>query len=398
MNELAAIGLILLLALFAGHLVKFVRIPEVTGYILAGVAVGPSGYGWITHHNLQALEIFSEVALGLILFSIGSVFERERLRSFGKKVAAVTLIESCMAGVLVFGGMLVAGQPWPIAALLGAIAVETAAASTLMVMRECNSTGPLTETLTGLIAMNNIVCLLAFSFVASAIELTGGTIQTFTEAMTAAVWPLVWQMLGSLCLGYLVGLLLSAWASQVHEHGEILILLTGCVLLVVGVSDLLGLSPLISSLAVGATTVNLSARSKALFEVLSRTDPPLYAIFFVIAGADLNLALLPSLGVLGIIYAAGRAAGKLVGARVGTRWMQLDPVVQKFLGPAMLSQAGLAIGLVLITSERFPALAGTVTTVVLAAVTIFELIGPLAARFALSRAEEVRPALEEPAI
>jgi Kef-type K+ transport system membrane component KefB len=133
-----------------------------------------------------------------------------------------------------------------------------------------------------------------------------------------------------------------------------------------------------------------------LFEVLSHTDPPLYAIFFVIAGADLNLALLPSLGVLGVIYAVGRSIGKLFGARIGAQRVGLDPVVRRFLGPSMLSQAGLAIGLVLVTTERFPAIAPTVTTVVLAAVAIFELIGPVSARFALVRSGEVQQA-QEPA-
>ena len=209
----------------------------------------------------------------------------------------------------------------------------------------------------------------------------------------------VWQTVGSLALGYLLGLLLASWASQVHEHGEILILLAGSVLLAVGVSNMLGLSPLIASLAVGATMVNMSARSQALFHVLSRTDPPLYAIFFVIAGADLNLALLPTLGLSGAIYAVGRMAGKVIGASWAARRVNLDPVVQRLLGASMLSQAGLAIGLVLVTSERLPELAPTVTTVVLAAVAVFELIGPVSARLALVRSGEVKPPAEpEPAI
>lgn len=212
------------------------------------------------------------------------------------------------------------------------------------------------------------------------------------------MFPLLWQIVGSAALGYLVGLLLAMWASQVHEHGEILILLAGSVLLAVGVATMLGLSPLGSSLAVGATMVNLSARSKRLFEVLSRTDPPLYAIFFVIAGADLNLALLPALGVLGVIYAAGRAVGKFIGARWASRRFGMEPVVQKMLGASMLSQAGLAIGLVLVTNERFPQFAPTVTTVVLAAVTIFELIGPVSARVALVRSGEAKQVEEAPAI
>jgi Kef-type K+ transport system membrane component KefB len=393
-NELASVGLILLFALFAGHIVKFLRIPEVTGYILAGVALGPSGFGWISHDNLTSLNVFSEVALGLILFSIGGVFEISRLRSFGRNVSYITICESTLAGILVAAGMLAAGQSWQVSFLLGAIAIETAAASTLMVMRECNSEGPLTDTLTGVIALNNIFSLIAFSIVASAIELTMRRPDSLLEAVWLMVFPITWQLVGSVALGYLVGLLLASWASQVHEHGEVLILLSGSVLLAVGVSNVLDLSPLIASLAVGGTMVNLSARSRGLFKVLSQTDPPLYAIFFVIAGADLNLALLPSLGTLGLIYTAGRAVGKLAGTTWATRRLQMHASVQRMLGFSMLSQAGLAIGLVLVTNERLPHLASTVTTVVLAAVALFELVGPISARLALMRSGEAKPAAE----
>src|SRR3990172_5668752 len=151
MNELSSLGLILLFALFAGHLVKFLRLPEVTGYILAGVAVGPSVLGWVSHDNLNTLSVFSEVALALILFSLGSIFEIDRIVSVGRGIARITLTESAMAALLVTAGMLILGQPWQISFLLGAIAMETAAASTLMVIRECNASGTLSETLTGII-------------------------------------------------------------------------------------------------------------------------------------------------------------------------------------------------------------------------------------------------------
>ena len=151
MNELSSLGLILLLALMAGHLVKYIRVPEVTGYLLAGVALGPSVLGWVSHENLTALEIFSEVALGLILFSIGSVFEFGLIRRIGRNVLLLTLIESLLACATVIAVMLLGGQEWQVALLLGVIAMETAAASTLMVMRECNAEGPVTETLTGIL-------------------------------------------------------------------------------------------------------------------------------------------------------------------------------------------------------------------------------------------------------
>ena len=401
MNQLASLGIILVFALLAGHLVKFVRIPEVTGYILAGMAVGPYFLGWITHENLSSLEVFSEVALGLILFSIGSVFEFRRFSLIGRRAVLVTAAESLLAGTLVTLGMLAAGQGWAVSMLLGAISMETAAASTLMVIRECNAKGDLTETLTGVIALNNICCLICFSLAAALIELTSKSATAdhhWGAALYESFYPLVWQLLGSVALGFLIGLVLSVWASHVKEQGETLILMAGSVLLCVGLSQWLELSPLIASLAVGATMVNLSTRSRALFGALSRTDPPLYAIFFVIAGADLNLALLPTLGVLGAVYVLGRSAGKFAGTRYGARYAGLSEQVQRLMGYAMFSQAGLAIGLVLITNRRFPEIGPTIATIVLASVAIFELFGPLAARFALASSGETRPQDVEPAV
>jgi Kef-type K+ transport system membrane component KefB len=387
MNELASLGLILLVALFAGHLVKFLHVPEVTGYIAVGIVVGPYVFGWLSHDNLETLAVFSRVALGLILFSIGGSFEFSRVRTSGPTIARITLVESTMAALIVGGGMLLAGQPWPVALLLGAIAVETAAASTLMVMRECNSHGPVTDTLTGVIGANNVLCLLAFSIVAAGLDMgrsTEGGASIYTS-----VYPLVWQMVGGVALGFLVGVLLSTWAARVIEKGETLILLCGCVLLCVGVAHVLEVSPLVASLAVGATMVNLSAESRRLFNALGETDPPLYAIFFVIAGAELNIGLLTGIGVLGGIYVGGRILAKLVGPWLGARGTDLRGTARNALGFAMLSQAGLAIGLTLAVSERFPDLAPIVNTVVLASVVVFEIIGPLGARLVLARSGEV---------
>jgi Kef-type K+ transport system membrane component KefB len=399
-NELTSLGLILLFALLVGHLVKVLRVPEVTGYLVAGLLVGPSVLGWVTQDNLQSLHVFSEVGLGLILFSIGGAFEFVRMRRIGRSVLALTLTESASAGVLVAIGMLAIGQPWTVALLLGSIAVETGAASTLMVIRENNASGDFTDTLTGVIGLNNILALVTFSLVAATVDvslLVAGSELT-AGGVARAIFPLVWQLVGSTALGFLVGLMLASWASQVVESGETLILLVGCVLLTVGVATALGLSSLVASLAVGATLANLSTRSRRLFVALSRTDPPLYVIFFVLAGADLNLALLPSLGALGVVYVLCRAAGKMGGAWVAARRIAAPRPMQKFLGLSILAQAGLAVGLVLVTRERFPEIAPTVTTVVLGAVVIFEVAGPLSARFALDRTGESRPQDEDAVI
>lgn len=398
MNELSSLGLILLFALLAGHLVKFLRVPEVTGYILAGVAVGPSVLGWVSPENLSALQVFSEVALGLILFSIGAIFELERVRSAGPAVLRVTYYESALAALLVSVCMLALGQSWQVTLLLGTIAIATAPASTLMVVRERNASGPLTDTLIGVVGVNNIFCLTVFALVGAAIDLSmsaSGDGQMLTT-LYRSVYTLIWQLVGSAALGFLVGLLLASWATRVTEHGEMLILLTGCVLLCVGVAMVLDLSTLVASLAVGATMVNLSAHSRRLFQALARSDPPFYAIFFVIAGAGLNLSLIKSLGVLGVAYVLARAAGKLLGATIGARKAGFDNVVQQFLGLGLMAQAGLAIGLTLAINRRYPDFSEAVTTVIMAAVTISEIFGPIATRIAIDRSGEARPPDPEP--
>lgn len=389
MDALTSLGLILLLALLAGHLVKVIHIPEVTGYILAGIALGPSILGWVSAENLLALEVLSEVALGLILFSIGSVFEFSRFRKMGRQFLYLTLIESLLAALLVTLGTLAFGQPWQVALLLGAIAIATAPASTLMVIRECDSSGPLTDNLLGIIAVNNLFCIAAYAVVAAAIDLAsglGGT--TLFDAIYRAAFPFLWQLFGSAAWGYLIGMLLAGWSTQVKETGEMLILLAGSILLCVGVSRLLDLSPLIASLAVGATMVNLASRSRSLFDTLAGTDPPFYAIFFVIAGADLDLTLVPAMGVVGLIYVGGRAIGKFSGAVIGARWLGLEPTVQRFLGFGLIAQAGLAVGLTIAIDQRYDSFAPIVSTVVLAAVAIFEMVGPISTRFALRQSGE----------
>ena len=390
MNEIVSLGMILLLALLAGHLVQILRLPEVTGYILAGIVLGPSVLGWVSAENLQALGVFSEVALGLILFSIGSVFEYRLLLRFGLRVLWLTLAESALASFLVAAGMLMLGQSCQVSFLLGAIAIATAPPSTLMVLRECNARGPLSDTLLGIIAVNNICCIIAFSLVASAIDLTAGW-SGFGELLPTlyqAIFPLFWQLLGSSALGFLVGLMLASWSKHVVETGEMLILLAGSILLCVGVARWFGLSPLVASLAVGATMVNLSRRSRKLFDTLGGTDPPFYAIFFVIVGADLDVSSVVDMGMLGVIYLTGRTAGKFLGARLGSKILNLDANVQRYLGYGLMAQAGLAIGLMLSVEQRYPEYYPVLHAVILSSVTLFEMFGPVSARFAIVKAGE----------
>jgi Kef-type K+ transport system membrane component KefB len=265
-----------------------------------------------------------------------------------------------------------------------------------MVLRECNAKGELTDVLTGVFALDNLVCLITVNVILAAVQFYLQPGGRNAIAIYQTIVPFLWQILGAAALGYIVGFLLAAWSAKVVEHGEQLILLAGCVLLCVGASNVLHVASMITNLAVGATLANLSERSRHFLESLSKTDPPLYAIFFVLAGAELDLSLLPMLGIPGAIYIFGRLAGKIGGTRAGIALAGAGGKLGRRLPFAMCAQAGLAIGLTLTIERRVPELAPGITAVVLASVIVFEIIGPFGVRWTVLRAGEAHPETEVP--
>jgi Kef-type K+ transport system membrane component KefB len=205
-----------------------------------------------------------------------------------------------------------------------------------------------------------------------------------------AGYSLVWTTVGSVALGVLLGLLMDLWAARARESGEAMILAMGVILIAVGASRWLGLSPLICTLALGATMANASKHGRVLLEAIGKADPPLYAAFFVLAGAELQADSLAALGVAGGAYVVLRMAGKLAGARLGMSGQALPDGVQRNLGLCLLSSSSLAVGLTIQIRGAFPAYAAAVSGIVLAAVLLFEIVGPLLTRHALLRAREAQ--------
>jgi Kef-type K+ transport system membrane component KefB len=383
MNEFLSVGLILMSALLAGHLAQLVRVPEVTGYLLIGVLIGPASLDLISHENITTLGFLSDVALGLILFNIGAIFEASNFRQVGPGVVRVTLWEASLAFVLVSSALVLGGMAWPLAILLGVVAMETAPATTMMILNEYDAEGPMTRRLLALVALNNMYVLVTFGVVTAALTVIGTKDAGWLTAGYAAVHGLLWTTAGSFALGALLGLLMDFLARRAKESGEEMILSIGAVLLAVGASRWLGLSPLISTLALGATVVNASPQGDRLLRALGRADPPLYAAFFVLAGAELVPSSVLGLGLIGLAYTAARTVGKIGGARIGLRGQDVPDLVRRQLGYCLVSSSSLAVGLTIQIRARFPEYAPTVTGIVLAAVVIFEIVGPLLTRRAL---------------
>lgn len=390
MNEILSVGLILMSAVIAGHLAQLVRVPEVTGYLLIGVVIGPAAFDLITHENITTLGFLSEVALGLILFNIGSIFEANNFKAVGRGVLRITLWEASLAFVLVTVALLLSGLAPPIALLLGVVAMETAPATTLMVLNEYDARGPMTDRLRALVALNNMYVLIVFGIVTAGLTLLQSADGGPLLAAYRAVHGLLWTTVGSVALGAVLGLAMDLLAARAKESGEAMILSIGTVLIAVGASRWLGVSPLIATLALGATIANASSRGDRLLHALGRADPPLYAAFFVLAGAELQPASVLGLGMIGVTYTVARATGKIAGARIGLRGQDVPPLVRRHLGLCLVSSSSLAVGLTIQIRTAFPEYAATVTGIVLAAVVIFEIIGPLLTRRALLATGEAK--------
>jgi Kef-type K+ transport system membrane component KefB len=390
MNEVLSVGLILMAALTAGHLAQLIRLPEVTGYLAVGMLIGPAALDFITHENVSALGILSEVALGLILFNIGSIFEASMFRRLGPGVMRITVWEASLAFALTSAVLIAVGLEWPLAILLGVVAMETAPATTLMVLNEYDAEGPMTERLLALVALNNTYVLVVFGVITAIVTFFLPSSEEWVRTGYRAVHGFAWTIFGSVALGALIGVATDLWASRVKESGEAIILAAGVVLLTVGASRYLGLSPLIATLSLGAMVANGSRHGDQLLKALRRGDPPLYAAFFVLAGAELVPASLLTLGLAGVAYMVARATGKIVGARIGLRGQDVPEAVRRQLGYCIISSSSLAVGLTIQIRTSFPQYAVTVTGIVLAAVLIFEIIGPLLLRRALVITGEAR--------
>jgi Kef-type K+ transport system membrane component KefB len=248
----------------------------------------------------------------------------------------------------------------------------------------------MTRRLLALVALNNTYVLVMFGVVTAGLTLFTAPDQGWLFAGYRAVHGLLWTTVGSVALGALLGLLMDFWATRAKESGEAMILSIGTVLIAVGMSRWLGLSPLISTLALGATLANASQQGDRLLHVLGRADPPLYAAFFVLAGAELVPSSVLGLGLIGVGYTAARSVGKIAGARIGLRGQDVPDVVRRQIGFCLVSSSSLAVGLTIQIRSAFPAYAATVTGIVLAAVVIFEVIGPLLTRRALLVTGEAR--------
>lgn len=387
---MAQMILYIAVALAAGLLfnrfAKLVALPNVTGYLIAGLLIGPSVLNIIPKDGATALEPFVDVALGFIAFSIGGEFKLSNIRQIGTKALLITLFESLTAVLCVDVVLWAWGFEMPLVLILGAISAATAPAATLMVVRQYKAKGPVTQTLLPVVASDDAVGLIAFAIsisIAQAID-KGGEM-----SIRVMLLEPILKIILSLALGAAIGTLMSLALRFFHSRDNFLAMSVMAVLLGVGLASLWGLSSLLLCMSIGAFVSNLRNDSEKILEGCDRWTAPLFMLFFVLSGAELDLSIIPSVGLLGFIYIFVRSIGKYTGASIGSLVLKADPNVRKYLGFALLPQAGVAIGMAQMCSAMMPKYAAQINTVVLSATLVYELFGPSITKFALSRAGEI---------
>jgi len=388
-NEIVILAIALVLAFVIGRVAAFFRVPSVTGYLLAGILLGPSVIGVLTRQHLAAFVNISELALGIIAFYIGAEFEASHFKRLKKTVSYFSAAEIVTTLTLVLLTLLIVYYRTPAMALLLAIlAVATAPAATLLVIREYDSEGPLTDHMLAMVGLNNLICILAFVITLGLISLTLSGPAGLSP--TVVIMEMARKLLLPPLFGVALALLLQFYLRRNPEQNELLIVSLAGIMLGVGFSHYFSVSSLLTNLVMGAVLVNSCDRAKMVVERLKQIDYPLYVLFFVLAGSSIHLEMLPEIGLAGGLYVVARIAGKIIGTRLGAKWAQAAEPDRLYLGMGLLSQAGLAIGLSTWAAKEMPTVGEPLAAIILSTTAVFEVIGPVLTRFSLIKGGEVR--------
>jgi Kef-type K+ transport system membrane component KefB/CBS domain-containing protein len=381
---LLSVGILYFLALGAGRLAAKVQVPRVTGYLFVGLLAGPSVAHLsglppvITAEQLKGLLGLQDFIIGLIVLTIGGSFSLQSFRKLGTKLLVVSSAEIGCTVLLVGGGAVAVGMSPVSAGFLAIMAAATAPAVTQMVIREYESEGLVTDTVLPLIGLNNLFAIIVFVLIKNYAVLPDVSVSTTLAQIFAPVG-----------IGVLGGSVLALMDQRLTRPIERQILILATVALLVGISEHFALSPMLTVFVAGVVAVNASPHEKRIIRDLSAVDYPLYVLFFIMAGAKLHLDYLPNMGLIGVLYIVARMLGKSLGCSLGTRLVKAGPSVKKWLGFSMLSQGGLAIGLASMLAREWPGPGENVQMIILSAVVVFEVAGPLLTRTALVHAGEV---------
>ncbi len=402
MHTLLILSVMIFAGMAFGRLAKLFRLPNVTGYLIAGLLLGPaipslipgcSFGGIITSDLLPQLDIISEVALGFIAFSVGNEFKLSYFKRVGVMPIVIATFESLFAILFVLAALMcVPGIEPPFAIVLSSIAAATAPAATIMVINQYKAKGPVTETLLSVVAIDDATALAMFSISVAVAQALKNPAQV---SLKSALLDPLWEIFGALFFGLLIGMLFCVPLRWFKKDGNRLSLIIGFVFFGVGIASMFGFSSLLMCMAIGAGFANFSSQVPHIMKLTDGLTPPIFMLFFVLSGAELDLSVVPTVGLFGVIYIVMRVVGKMCGASFGAALCKAEKNVRKYLGPALMPQAGVAIGLSLVATRVVPDHGAQIRAIVLCGTLIYELFGPVVTKISLTKAGEIVPAANE---
>ncbi len=411
MSELLSISVALVAGLLMTRGMNHFHLPDVTSYLIAGVLLGPCllgrlgvpGLGFNTFEQVAALQPISDVALGFIAFAIGSEFRLMHLKKTGGAAVVIGVFQALTATLLVDAALLafhaVLGEKLPVSAAitLGAVAAATAPAATLMVVRQYKASGPVTEILLPVVALDDAVGLMIFAISFGAAQAMTSSQANLGNILAA---PLA-EIAMSLVLGVLLGWVLSRMEGWFHSNRNRVAMITGFIIMAVALSQLtfrlagveIGFSSLLVCMMLGTVFCNICPSSDDLMRRADKWSAPLLTLFFVLSGAGLDFGVFSDVAVvlIGVVYLVARSLGKYVGARLSSDLTHREPSVCKYLGITLLPQAGVALGMSAQAGAQMGATGAMIRSVVLFSVLIYELVGPSLTKLALTAAGDIKP-------
>ena len=414
MSTLLSVSIAVLAGLLMTRVFNLWKLPDVTAYLVAGVLIGPyflgsmhiEGLGFVSSQAVGSLSLISEVALGFIAFSIGNEFRLQDLKATGRQAAVIGVFQALTATALVDLALLALHFLMPeklsLAQVLtlGAIATATAPAATLMVVRQYKAKGPLTSLLLPIVALDDAVGLVVF---AVSFGIAKTLVSNEMDLVSILVNPLV-EIVGSLALGAVMGWLLTQLEKLFHSNTNRLNVTIAFVFLTVSLSMLefrlgpvtVGFSSLLVCMMLGTVFCNLCPLSGDLMGAADKWTSPLFALFFVISGAELELDVFTDWAIVcaGVVYILFRSAGKYLGAYASSKWMKCAPEICKYLGITLLPQAGVSLGMCT-TAMQLGEQGNLIRNITLFSVLVYEMVGPLLTRQALTASGDIKPMSEE---
>ncbi len=388
-----SVGLLLLLGYLCGQLAEKIKLPAITGYIIAGIIIGDDGISFIKHENMEVIHVLSEITLSFIALIIGGEFSFSKLKIYGKKIILLTLSQMFLTFLAVSFTLLFFGMPSYISFLLGAISAATAPAATVVIVEKLKARGEFVDFLYGIVALDDAgtVVLFSIAFAFSSAIIAGGEVHIMGAFLHAFK-----EIFSSIIIGLLCGFAIHFTTRKNRRKGEIKILTLGFLFLSTSIAISLQLSPLISNMTIGMLLINLSKKNIRILHSLEPFTPPLYAIFFCIAGTELSMSIFKAKTILiaGILFILARAFGKYFGIYFAGKQLNVSDKITKYMGFALLPQAGVAIGLVLFVeaspiiqhaNAEIKTYIDSMINIVLISVFVNELLGPPLAKMAIMK-------------